>query len=191
MSCRVEAAVSVARARNTYSPGRVNVALKTAFPSSALAAGGVNVTAPGPRHTNQDTCSRPVTLGGAGRSTWGTLTGVVALNSELSNAGGRLALPPPPRAPRPRGAGNPSSVTVAVSVNVSVTAMRGAPESASVGGLFAATSPPLPLPVPVPGTAISQSGRSHPTARSDCPWTTNVQTSSFLPQSPGTVTEKS
>ena len=86
----------------------------------------------------------------------------------LSNAGGPIARAPP----RPRPAadslgGSPSSVTVAVSVSVAGSATRGAPASVSVGGWFLRS--PIVRRVPVPGGAISQSGRSHPTARSDLP----------------------
>src|SRR4051812_26484219 len=57
-SCTVVADPSVARARRTYSPGLLKVAVKTAGPASAPAAGGLNRTAAGPRHTYHDTCRR-------------------------------------------------------------------------------------------------------------------------------------
>jgi hypothetical protein len=88
MSCSVVAAPSVARARNTYSPGVEKVAVTAALPESALAAGGLKVTPAGPRHTNHDTWRRPSTRAGNGRSTCGTLVGTVDLKSGLSNAGG-------------------------------------------------------------------------------------------------------
>ncbi len=66
---------SLMRARSTYSPAFVNVAVATACPLSAALTGGSNLTPAGPRQTIQVTLGFPVMRGRGGRWTCGTFTG--------------------------------------------------------------------------------------------------------------------
>src|SRR5437773_1805883 len=111
----VDLCVSLARARRTYSPGAVNVAVVTAFPSFTAATEGSNSTAAGPRHTSHVTDS-PCTRGRGGGAIDGTLVGEPGgIPSGKRKVGGFSEVPP--LRPLP-GAGSPSSVTSAVNVSV-------------------------------------------------------------------------
>src|SRR5262245_39926969 len=175
--------VSLAVARSTYSPGAVNVAFTTAFPSFTAMAAGSNSTAAGPRKTSHETES-PWMRGRGGGAIDGTLVGAPGDPGGSRKVGGFSEVPPVRCLP---GLGSPWSVTSAVSVSVDgrltdVALVETASVGASLGVfMFSRVSP---------GTSsISHSGCSHPTARSVFPCVVSVHTTSaFLPKSRGTVT---